>query len=69
MVGSANWDASGLRLNFEFDVECNGRGLAGSLQVLATERIWRSRPISLEDVDGRALPTKLRHGVARLLAP
>jgi len=69
MVGSANWDARSLRLNFEFDVECYGRGLASSLEDLARERICRARPISLEDVDGRALPTKLRDGVARLLTP
>ena len=69
MVGSANWDARSLRLNFEFNVECYGRRLAGSLEDLARERICRARPISLEDVDGRALPTKLRDGVARLLTP
>jgi cardiolipin synthase len=69
MVGSANWDARSLRLNFEFNVECYGRELAGSLEDLARERIRRARPISLEDVDGRALPIKLRDGLARLLMP
>jgi cardiolipin synthase len=29
MVGSVNWDARSLRLNFEFNVECYGRGLGG----------------------------------------
>ena len=32
MFGSANWDARSLRLNFEFNVECYGRDLAGSLE-------------------------------------
>lgn len=69
MVGSANWDARSLRLNFEFNVECYGRDLAASLENLARERIARATPIRLEDVDGRALPIRLRDGAARLLSP
>jgi cardiolipin synthase len=69
MVWSANWDVRSLRLNFEFNVECCGTGLAESLQDLARKRIRRARPISLEGVDGRALATKLRERLARLLMP
>lgn len=69
LVGSANWDARSLRLNFEFDVECYGAEIAGQLERLARERIDRARPIRLEDVDGRSLPIKLRDGTARLLTP
>lgn len=69
LLGSANWDARSLRLNFEFDVECYEAGLASTLEGLARERIQRARPIRLDEVDGRALPTRLRDGVARLLMP
>lgn len=31
MIGSGNWDARSLRLNFEFDMECYGEGLAAEL--------------------------------------
>jgi cardiolipin synthase len=32
-------------------------------------RIAESRNITLEDVDGRSLPVRLRDGVARLFTP
>ena len=69
MFGSANWDPRSLRLNFELNVECYGQALAASLEEFARERISRGRPITLEEVDGRRLPVKLRDGIARLLTP
>jgi cardiolipin synthase len=69
LLGSSNWDPRSLRLNFEFDLECYGPALAGSLQELALARLRQARPVSLADVDGRSLPRKLRDGLARLLSP
>jgi cardiolipin synthase A/B len=70
LLGSSNWDPRSLRLNFEFDLECYDRGLAGSLQQrLRDERLRHARRVTLADVDGRSLPVKLRDGVARLLSP
>jgi cardiolipin synthase len=69
LVGSANWDPRSLRLNFEFEVECYDPEVARSLEGLAEERIARARQVTLEEVDGRRLPTKLRDGVARLFSP
>jgi cardiolipin synthase len=70
LLGSSNWDPRSLRLNFEFDVECYDRGLAGSLQQrLRDERLRHARPVTLAEVDGRSLPVKLRDGAARLLSP
>ena len=65
MFGSANWDPRNRRLNFEFNVECYGSALTASLEQIARERIGRVRPVTLEDVDGRNLPVKLRDGVTR----
>ncbi|MBI1944756.1 MAG: cardiolipin synthase [Deltaproteobacteria bacterium] len=69
LVGSANWDARSLRLNFEVDVECYDHALAGELARRFDAKRARSRPVTLAEVDGRALPIKLRDGAARLFAP
>jgi cardiolipin synthase len=70
LFGSSNWDARSLRLNFEFDVECYDRGLAGSLQQwIRDERLRHARPVTLAEVDGRSFPIRLRDGLARLLSP
>jgi cardiolipin synthase len=69
LLGSANWDPRSLRLNFEFNVECYNRELAASLTDLVRSKIKQARPVSLADVDGRSVATKLRDGVARLFSP
>lgn len=68
LLGSTNWDPRSLRLNFEFDLECYDTALAGSLNALFEERVRRSRPLSLADINARSLPIKLRDGVARLFS-
>jgi cardiolipin synthase len=69
LIGSANWDPRSLRLNFELEVECYDADLGARLEALATERIARARRLTLEDLDRRPLPIKLRDGFARLLSP
>lgn len=69
LLGSSNWDPRSLRLNFEFNVECYDRQLAGSLQKLIRQKIGAAGRVTLEDVDDRPLPFKLRDGVARLFSP
>lgn len=69
LVGSANWDPRSLRLNFEFNLECYDWELALRLDALFQSRLKQARPVTLEEVDGRSLPAKLRDGAARLLAP
>ncbi len=69
LVGSANWDARSLRLNFEYNVECYDETLARQLSFLAEEKLRRSRQLTIEEMDARGLPVRLRDGLARLLAP
>ena len=69
LLGSANWDPRSLRLNFEFNVECYDRELATALTDLVQSKMRNSRPLNLEDLDGRSLSIKLRDGVAGLLSP
>jgi cardiolipin synthase len=69
LVGSANWDPRSLRLNFEFNVECYDAELAGKLAGLFDARRRQARRMTLEVIDRRSLPVRLRDGVARLLTP
>ena len=69
LIGSGNWDARSLRLNFEFNVECYDAALGQRLERIAQQKIDSSTRLTLDDVNGRALPAKLRDGAARLLTP
>lgn len=69
LIGSANWDQRSLRLNFELDVEVYDVDLARTLETGIAERKRPARRVTLEELDGRPLPTKLRDGVARLFQP
>ena len=69
LLGSANWDARSLRLNFELGIECYGVELGAHMEGLVQTRISQSRPITLEEINARPRLIKLRDGVARLFAP
>ena len=68
-VGSANLDSRSLQLNFEFNIECYSPDLARDLSRIFTDKVRKSRNLTLSEVQGRALPTKVRDGVVRLLGP
>jgi len=68
-VGSTNWDPRSLRLNFEFNVECYDFALAEQLEALCQAEISRARQVTPEMLNARALPIKLRDGLARLFTP
>jgi cardiolipin synthase A/B len=67
--GSANMDTRSMRLNFEFNVECYDLDLAGVVGRHIDSKREGARRITLDDVDGRSLPVRLRDGVARLFSP
>jgi cardiolipin synthase len=69
LLGSANWDARSLRLNFEYNVECYDAKLAKALEDLIAAKKEKAREVTLEEVDARALVWRLRDGVTRLLTP
>ncbi len=69
LFGSTNWDSRSLRLNFEFNVECYGRGLAARIEDVIDTKIAVSHRVTLAEMDSRALPIKLRDGIARLFSP
>jgi cardiolipin synthase len=69
LFGSGNWDARSLRLNFELNVECYSRDLGRRMDELVRARRAESRLVTLEWLNARSLPVKLRDGVARIFAP
>jgi cardiolipin synthase len=69
LLGSANWDARSLRLNFELNVECYGREFAAQMEKIVAQKISAAREVTLAEADARPLPEKLRDAAARLFAP
>ena len=69
LIGSTNWDPRSLRLNFEFNVECFSPELAGNLDAIIDEKAAEASEITLDMVNGRSFPVRLRDGLARLFSP
>jgi cardiolipin synthase len=69
LLGSANWDSRSLRLNFELNVECYSVELGAHMEGLVQARINAARQVTMDEVNARSLPVKLRDGTARLFAP
>jgi cardiolipin synthase len=69
MVGSANLDPRSLRLNFELNVEVYDRPLVAALARHCEAECARCQKLTLADVDGRALPTRLLDGAAWIFSP
>ena len=69
LLGTANWDPRSLRLNFEYNVECYDTELAQRLESLIEVKRQSARAVTIEEVDARTLPVRLRDGIARLLTP
>ena len=69
LIGSANWDARSLRLNFEFNIECYSRELVGRLHQNFEEKMRLSRSLTFAELNNRSFPVRLRDNVTRLFAP
>ena len=69
LVGSANLDPRSLRLNFEFNLEVWERDFVAGLE-RHMDRCWAvSREVTLEELDGRGYPERIRDGFFKLFAP
>jgi cardiolipin synthase A/B len=69
LIGSANWDARSLRLNFELNVECYGRDFADKMKQVVDKKLLGAHEVTLAEVDARTVPGKLRDATARLFSP
>jgi len=69
LVGSANWDARSLMLNFELNIECIDQNLATKLAEIIQQKMQVASKLSLEDLHSRAFVLRLRDSCARLISP
>ena len=69
MLGSGNWDMRSLRLNFEFNVECYDQKFAENLEKIVDKKLNNARKLTLNELLGRNLPTKIRDNIAKLFFP
>ncbi len=69
LLGSANWDARSLRLNFEFNIECYDPVLAGQISQYIDHQLQSASLLTMTMLTDRPLPIRLRDGIARLFMP
>jgi cardiolipin synthase len=69
LLGSANWDARALRLNFELNVECYGQELARDLAGVIEKKLLGAHEVTLAELEARSLLGKLRDATVRLFSP
>ena len=69
LFGSTNWDPRSLRLNFEFNVECYSPRLVSEMAELVEQKRRGAVEVTLDMVNARPLPIRLRDGIARLFTP
>lgn len=69
LIGSANIDPRSLRLNFEFNVEILDLDTVAELASHFDQSRAVSRQVTLEEVDQRSLPLRLRDSFCKLFSP
>lgn len=69
LIGSANLDTRSLRLNFELNLSVYDAYLTESLNQYVEEILNFSHRVSLQEMDHRPLPIRVRDGIARLFSP
>lgn len=69
LVGSSNWDARSLRLNFEFNVETYGAELAAILEKRIEDRIEGAKEMTLADLKARPVAARALGRVLWLMSP
>ena len=67
LVGSSNWDARSLELNFEINVECYDEAFAARMNALVEAKRDAARPLGRPPE--RPLPIRLRNNFFRLFSP
>ena len=69
LIGSSNWDARSLRLNFEFDLECVGRDFTAAIDAVIDAKIATARELSPDALAREPIWLRLRNAAARLMMP
>jgi cardiolipin synthase len=68
-IGSSNWDARSLRLNFELDLECASRDLTSQLDAIIDGKIAKGVRLDPVCLASERIGLRLRNAAARLLMP
>ena len=69
LLGSANWDARSLALNFEFNMEFYDVELAVEVETILQEKRAAARELTLEEILSKNIFIKLRNRFFRLFSP
>ena len=69
LVGSANLDTRSLRLNFELNMSVFDTSFSAAINRHFDQAFSAAREISLQELEQRPLPCKLRDNFARLFSP
>ena len=69
LIGSGNWDARSLRLNFELDLECYDDALAASLNALVEQRRVGARRLTRTALQQLPTALRVRNALAHTLEP
>lgn len=69
LLGSANWDARSLSLNFEFNVECYNTEFAGTVEEILAGKVLGSTELTLLDLSSKNIAVKMRNRFFRLFSP
>ncbi len=68
-IGSANFDARSLRLNFELNVECFDTSFARQIKEYFDIVLLESREYTMQDVEKVSLPKRLIHAACWIFSP
>ena len=69
LIGSTNWDARSLRLNFEYNLECHDTQLVAQLDTLLQQRLAEAETLDAAVLARQSLAGQLRDRLAGLLSP
>jgi cardiolipin synthase len=69
MLGSANWDARSLRLNFEYSVAALDTAFTARMDAVIDRKVAASSHLTLRKIAARGTFAKLRDALARLFLP
>jgi cardiolipin synthase len=69
LIGSANWDARSLRLNFELNLSVYDTAFAAHVRKHFERALLHSHKVTLDEMENRPLPEKLRDGFFHLFSP
>jgi cardiolipin synthase len=69
LLGSSNWDARSLKLNFEFNIECYNPAFAKSMSSWVVEKFDTAQPITVLSLNKRSFFKRLLGRVLWLATP